>query len=558
MSVVHDQHTASIHQTLTIARLLQERLLRMARVTGGADVLDRQVDWCLPWDQAVVGGQLDGMLVYAHADQIDPAGIAALELRNAAGVVVTNGTPKFDVVTSIAYIHSDADVSFADLSRLVAELTLAREAHVLRYGLTVHRTLADLLYRGAGLSALCREMAVLSRCAVGIFDTQFRVLAFDSSRHRALDPTAIARALSGGVTSVNGLHPEPAVLTVQTALSPATLVSAPIVLSGTHEGWVVVVESSDPPHPHDVAEHRVVVEQAATIIGTQILRMRSVEEAEERARGDFVHALLHGRFANTHDLEARAAHYKFPTESTYSVLVAGRIGNPGVPESVDILFQLARDVTRLAVRPQVHTLAAIVGDVLAVIREIEPEARHALPEQVDKSIAEYATALELELGRRLHRPVLVTYGRPVTGALRIFASYRDARIALGLRDRLHIDHPCGFSDLRVYAALTELAGADAGRAFANDLLAPLRGLRGDAGSLEEVVIAYIRCGGNLNAAARELHVHRNTMLYKLDRASRLLQLDLRQAEHQFAIWLAYKLRVLNETTTAVDRDLRPR
>ncbi|HET9187589.1 MAG TPA: helix-turn-helix domain-containing protein, partial [Acidothermaceae bacterium] len=116
----------------------------------------------------------------------------------------------------------------------------------------------------------------------------------------------------------------------------------------------------------------------------------------------------------------------------------------------------------------------------------------------------------------------------------------------------------GFSDLRVYAALTELAGSDAGRAFATDLLAPLRGLRGDAGSLEEVVIAYIRSGGNLNAAARELHVHRNTMLYKLDRASRLLQLDLRQAEHQFAIWLAYKLRVLNETTTAVDRDLRPR
>ena len=47
------------------------------------------------------------------------------------------------------------------------------------------------------------------------------------------------------------------------------------------------------------------------------------------------------------------------------------------------------------------------------------------------------------------------------------------------------------------------------------------------------------------------------MLYKLDRASRLLQLDLRQAENQFAVWLAYKLRMLADTTVAVDRDLRP-
>jgi DNA-binding PucR family transcriptional regulator len=47
------------------------------------------------------------------------------------------------------------------------------------------------------------------------------------------------------------------------------------------------------------------------------------------------------------------------------------------------------------------------------------------------------------------------------------------------------------------------------------------------------------------------------MLYKLERASRLLQLDLREAEHQFTLWLAHKLDLLAETTSAVDRDLNP-
>jgi DNA-binding PucR family transcriptional regulator len=47
------------------------------------------------------------------------------------------------------------------------------------------------------------------------------------------------------------------------------------------------------------------------------------------------------------------------------------------------------------------------------------------------------------------------------------------------------------------------------------------------------------------------------MLYKLERASRLLHLDLRQAEHQFTVWLAYKLDLLLETAQKIDRDVKP-
>ncbi|MFD2395936.1 hypothetical protein ACFSVJ_02200 [Prauserella oleivorans] len=81
-----------------------------------------------------------------------------------------------------------------------------------------------------------------------------------------------------------------------------------------------------------------------TIVGTEMLRMRSISEAEERARGDFVHALLHGRFGNASDLEARAAHYDFPTSATYGVLVA-EVDPPGTARG------LSREATRLTPRP---------------------------------------------------------------------------------------------------------------------------------------------------------------------------------------------------------------
>jgi len=221
------------------------------------------------------------------------------------------------------------------------------------------------------------------------------------------------------------------------------------------------------------------------------------------------------------------------------------------------MFQLAREATRLLPQSRSHTLATVVGDVLAVIRQVRAPDKAESPEAANLALAEYARALELELGRRVGARVPVAWGRPVHGAERVFDSYRDARLALGLLSRLGMREACGFSDLRVYATLAELADSEHAKSFASDVLAPLRTHRSGANDLEQAVITYVESGGNLNAAARELHIHRNTMLYKLERASRILHLDLREAEHQFTVWLAYKLDLLFETARSVDRDVKP-
>ena len=59
-------------------------------------------------------------------------------------------------------------------------------------------------------------------------------------------------------------------------------------------------------------------------------------------------------------------------------------------------------------------------------------------------------------------------------------SYREARVALDLRERLRVEQVCGFDDLRVDSALLSLARERTGRAFADDTLRPLRDDRGGA------------------------------------------------------------------------------
>lgn len=48
--------------------------------------------------------------------------------------------------------------------------------------------------------------------------------------------------------------------------------------------------------PHDCAQRRIVAAEGAVLVGSEMLRIRSMTEAEERTRGDFVVGLVHGGF----------------------------------------------------------------------------------------------------------------------------------------------------------------------------------------------------------------------------------------------------------------------
>ena len=73
--------------------------------------------------------------------------------------------------------------------------------------------------------------------------------------------------------------------------------------------------------------------------------------------------------------------------------------------------------------------------------------------------------------------------------------------------------------------------------------------------LHATLLAYLEQGGNVNAAARVLNMHRNTMLSKLDRISRTIGLDIREPENQFTVWLAVRLELLDNLGVSVAREV---
>jgi sugar diacid utilization regulator len=311
---------------------------------------------------------------------------------------------------------------------------------------------------------------------------------------------------------------------------------------------------------HDLAQHRIIVEQGATLVGSEMLRQRSVQEAQERARDDFVDALLHARFADQHELAARARHYRFDPAARFAVFVVTASGlEPDRRPDARRGANAARAAGRVAPADGVLTLTAQIGSMVVVVRQVPARRSGAAPDPLAErqALQTYGTQLHRAMHQRLGEQVRVAYGGAGTGAQGVARSYREARTAVALGVKVGAARVCGYDSLRVFAAIEQVATTAAGRNFAQEVLEPLRKADGQTGNLESIVIAYIEESGNLNAAARRLQLHRNTMLYKLDRASRALQMDVRTAETQFMVWLAHRIETLGDVQRALDRELLP-
>ena len=120
------------------------------------------------------------------------------------------------------------------------------------------------------------------------------------------------------------------------------------------------------------------------------------------------------------------------------------------------------------------------------------------------------------------------------------AEARDAaRLGLLVLGPGHVARP---ADLGVYRLLLGLRETAALGPFVSHTLAPLLADRRNGDMLIQTLEVFLACNGNATEAAKQLDLHRNSLLYRLHRARELLGHDLDDPELRLALQLAIKGR----------------
>ena len=272
----------------------------------------------------------------------------------------------------------------------------------------------------------------------------------------------------------------------------------------------------------------------------------------ESLRAEALEALLTGTYAGEEAMRARAAQLGYDLTRPHAVLVidlapqspqgaastAGRHGAFGPSVSTADALRLA-DELATGLGGWVRAPSGGRVEALVALGRFERGAA-GLVERVAGLVPRVLAARG---GSERAGHWAAGLGEPATAPGQVHRSAAEARDAarLGLLV-LGPGHVARPADLGVYRLLLALRESAALGPFVAQTLAPLLADRRNGDTLIQTLDVFFACNGNLSAAARELHLHRNSLLYRLHRARELLGHDLDDPELRLALQLAIKGR----------------
>ena len=394
------------------------------------------------------------------------------------------------------------------------------ENALLRELVTVYQHLTGLTLQDADVSTVARLLAERTVATVAVVSRGLQVLAAASADAQGDEVTDYVRAYltSPRLAAVlNSTAQTRRSLRLPDVGDAVPIIVAPILVGDDVPAYLMTFGSG---HKGDGGDMSLLVtEHAATICGVILGRERVVAASARQVRDDLVEGLLLGG-RDTGDIGRWARHLGYDATREHRILAvaleAAGTARPG--SGAGALRQ------RVAAAID-HFFATRVPGAITSIRD----------DEVVIVVPEPAQAGRLGSGclarmRDLFPETVVTIG--IGGACQdpadIARSYGQARRTIEAVQRLgRRGQVVAFEDLGIHRLLLQVPDLAELRSFAAEILGKLGGQEGQRGTeLLATLACYFRENSSPQRTARTLHVHPNTVAYRIRRIQEITGLQL--------------------------------
>ncbi|MCV2488880.1 GAF domain-containing protein [Geodermatophilus sp. YIM 151500] len=478
----------------------------------------------------VVGQTQFGLVNCYTADkhEFTPREIILMEsMANQAGLAV-------ETAQRLAEARDRTQRAAEEAAALRAELEVARSAH------DQHRELLGVVLRGGGPAAIADFLGAALQCAVVIDDEAGRVLA-----------SACCDVRPGARDRRTAAAYEQARERVGPDVGPETVVLPPH--GGDTGGLVVPVVLDDEVAGHLWAlrpragfgeRQREALTRAAAVVALALLKERTAQEVEWRLSRDFFDDLLDAEGRAGEALGARGRQLGADLSRPHTLLVVRRdpddgsaLGGHGDREAYAQRSLLSL-VQRTAAAWSTGTLVATRSDHVVVLVRSEEECRSAreFAEHLCREIRAYAGGWTATIS--------------VGPTCADVAEYGDAyRLACGVLDLVQQsdrrDRVVSLDGIGAYRLLLQVKRPRELQSFAEDMLGTVRAYDQQHHTrLGETLHCYMERRCNVSVTAKQMHVHPNTVAYRLRRVEELLGVDLADPQAMLHLQLALMIETV--------------
>lgn len=430
---------------------------------------------------------------------------------------------------------------------------LQRENGTLRLLVAIHDRLGTLVLQGADVASITAVLSELVGRPVLLLDPLLQPVAVELARSLGSDAGYDAET---PVWQPNDAYVSRVLETIAGERRPLRLpplpawgvkdacVLAPVVVGDATPGYLAILEPEVADGGAVAAEAGLLAAQhAASLYAVALMRERMATEVTTQLREELIEGLLLGEVTDEQAAHERAHRLGYDERLTYRVLI------------------LAPDKAAINGRPVVDDNTAwalarwrrLLGSLAELVRGRAPRAIVAVRrDELAVVIAEGACPSPAEVGRAamlhvssLHPDHVLTtgIGGPCRAPTDIARSYAQARRAVEVARRFgRRGEVVTFEELGLYRLLFQVADEAELRTFVEDTLGPLLAYdRKHQTDFVRTLATYLANNNSLQAAARELTVHVNTMTYRIQRIQVISGLDLARAEDSLLARVALKI-----------------
>jgi sugar diacid utilization regulator len=467
---------------------IARQLTALGQGGGQVDLPDRHWAWAYP---LCSGSGLIGHLV--ASSQLEPSAEQRFLIQVIAqqtGVAVSN-----------ARLHARERATAAELAATNA--ALAQTVTSLRRSMDIHDRLTQVAVSGEGQAGIAKALHELTGMPVAIEDRYGNLAAWAGpGRPDPYPKESFAKR-------------EHLLRRLMRARKPIQDGERLVLLASPRPELLGIVALIDPDRAADTAD-LVALEHGATVLSMELARLRGIADTELRLCRDLVHDLLSG--TDDESALARAEALNYDLRRPHRVVV---VEGKGRARAHDALLSAVRRALRTA---RQDGLCEIWSGHVAIVT-----AGQGNWEQLRRAMAS-------DLGSQCRIGVGSLSARPSE----LPRSLREAGLALRLQKTLLPgSSACEYPKLGIFRMLASISDLTDVEAFVREWLGSL--LDYDTRRKAELVhtlTQYLEHGGNYDATAAELSVHKSTLKYRLQRIRDLTGLELNDPDVHFNLQLA--------------------
>jgi purine catabolism regulator len=528
---------SELDQELPLDELIRLGMPEGTRLLAGHSQLQRPVVWvnmapgARPFDPPPTP---PGLVLIAPPYTDLRNQVRRLQQREAVAVALCAGDLPEGLVnwaeeSGLPLVELPPETDLARLQRDLLRLVVNLEAGLVAREAELYQQLTRLSLENQGLDAIARTLSQLTQKAVVVQDKRLQVLAAAPPDGNELEPQLIEwlsqpEHLPRELTDRRQAAKVDAPIQQLVEGGSARLV-VPISVQDVARGFLSLVHAT----PDFDRLDRMALAQGAAACALEMAKVKAISEAQKRLTGDLIEAILSNSISEV-DAARRAERAGYRRTGPHLAL-ALQWSSENAPSLRRLETIVSGEIKRVPSR------------ALALAREDEVVVFYALPPErgVDEG-REWAQKLHaLAQAEFPSAHLALGIGRPSDTLLGLRHSHREAAQAMSIAHKLRQNRPQYFGDLGIYRLLLQLEGSPELRAFSNEILGNLIEYDRTQGTdLVQTLSAYFQHNANLAQTAQALYIHRNTLLYRLERAKEIGKFDLDNPETRLAIQLALR------------------